>query len=434
MLSAVVLGVVVFIILQKRLKPLKLKNDLNTTKQNDLNEKRMSITILCLASEFKGGAFFQAAKEEGLNILLITGADLKEEPWPMEYLEEIFYVEQFGDKQEWNMRDVKAGLAHLLRSRNIERIVALDDFDVEKAAELREHFRIGGMGQTTQRHFRDKLAMRMKAEEAGIPIPAFSALFNDQDIVKYTEEVAAPWVVKPRAAATAKGITKIHNTEQLWEHLNSLGDERHEYLIEQFKPGKVYHVDGLSFDNKILFARSSEYLATPLEVSQGGIFRTAILPFGGKEDKALLSLNKKIQKVFGLKEGASHTEFIRCHDDDKFYFLETASRVGGAHIAEMVEFSSNINLWAEWAKIESASIFGKSYKLPKASKNYAGSVMSLSKYEDPDYSAFDAKEICFKLDKKHHVGVIVKSKKRDKVLDLLDEYGVMIAKNFHVAG
>jgi len=392
----------------------------------------MSITILCLASEYKGSEFFHAAKEEGLKVLLITGADLKEEPWPHESLEDIFYVEQFGNRQEWNMPDVKAGLAHLLRSCKIERIVALDDFDVEKAAELREHFRIGGMGQTTQRHFRDKLAMRMKADEAGIPIPAFSALFNDQDIVKYTEEVTAPWVVKPRSAATAEGITKIHNAEQLWEHLHRLGDERHEYLIEQFKPGTVYHVDGLSFNSKVLFARSSEYLATPLEVSQGGIFRTAILPLGGKEDKALLSLNKKIQTVFGLKEGAFHAEFIRCNDDNKFYFLETASRVGGAHIAEMVEFSSNINLWAEWARIESASILGKPYKLPKVANNYAGSVMSLSKYETPDYSAFDAKEVCFKLDKKYHVGVIVKSKKRDKVLDLLDEYGVMIAKDFHV--
>ena len=43
-----------------------------------------------------------------------------------------------------------------MRSKKIDRIVALDDFDVEKGAYLREHFQISGMGQTTARHFRDK--------------------------------------------------------------------------------------------------------------------------------------------------------------------------------------------------------------------------------------------------------------------------------------
>jgi biotin carboxylase len=50
-----------------------------------------------------------------------------------------------------------------------------------------------------------------------------------------------------------------------------------------------------------------------------------------------------------LKHGAAHTEFIKCNEDGKIYFLETSSRVGGAHIAEMVEAASGINLWGEWA-------------------------------------------------------------------------------------
>ncbi len=66
-----------------------------------------------------------------------------------------------------------------MRTRKIDRVVALDDFDVEKAAILREHFRIPGMGQTTARYFRDKLAMRVQARDAGIKVPAFIGLFND---------------------------------------------------------------------------------------------------------------------------------------------------------------------------------------------------------------------------------------------------------------
>jgi hypothetical protein len=60
-----------------------------------------------------------------------------------------------------------------MKSNQVDAIVALDDYDVEKATYLRENLRIDGMGQTTGRYFRDKLAMRMRAKSCGISIPAF---------------------------------------------------------------------------------------------------------------------------------------------------------------------------------------------------------------------------------------------------------------------
>ena len=79
------------------------------------------------------------------------------------------------------------------------------------------------MGQTTARHFRDKLAMRFKAADAGVPVPAFSSLFNDDDIHQFTQKVAAPWIVKPRGQASATGMKKIYSADELWSHLEKLG-------------------------------------------------------------------------------------------------------------------------------------------------------------------------------------------------------------------
>ena len=70
---------------------------------------------------------------------------------------------------------------------------------MEKAAYLRETFRVPGMGYTTARYFRDKLAMRMKAEEAGIRIPGFSDLFHDLDITHFLKNTQGPWLIKPRS-------------------------------------------------------------------------------------------------------------------------------------------------------------------------------------------------------------------------------------------
>jgi hypothetical protein len=40
--------------------------------------------------------------------------------------------------------------------------------------------------------------------------------------------------------------------------------------LEQFKPGAVYHCDSLILDKKVIFSLTSKYLATPMEISQGG--------------------------------------------------------------------------------------------------------------------------------------------------------------------
>lgn len=391
------------------------------------------LSFLCISCEFKGLDFLRQCKKAGVNVYLVTEKYTEHDGWPREALQDIFFVDPENHGM-WNMHELVAGLAHFMRSNPIDRIIALDDFDVEKAAELREQFRIPGMGQTTARYFRDKLAMRIKAHDAGINVPAFSNLFTDQAINDFADNNEAPWVVKPRSDASAAGIKKVHSKEELWEVVHGLGDQRHNYLVEQFKPGDVYHADALTVDGKVVFCRISKYLSTPFEVAHGGgIFRSTICAFGSEDDKALQALNKDVMKAFGMQFSASHTEFIKNRADGKFYFLETASRVGGARLAEMVEASSGINLWAEWAKLEVAMATDQKYKLPKPTKDYAGIVVSLSRYQHPDQSGFNDPEICWKMNKEYHVGMIVKAKKKERILELLDDYAVRIQKDFHAS-
>lgn len=389
--------------------------------------------FLCLASYFKGNDFLRGMKSTGAHVYLVTSKKHEDKPWDREALDDIFYVQQ-DDQNEWNMEDTAAGLAWLMRDIKIDRIVALDDFDVEKAAYLREHFRTPGMGQTTSRHFRDKLAMRIEAEHAGIRVPAFSPLFNNAEIQAFTQKVEAPWIVKPRGQASATGMKKVHSADELWAHLETLGGDRHHFLVEQFKPGDVYHVDALIEEGKVIFARASQYLATPFDVAHGGgIFRSVIVPFGSDDEKKLLKLNEDVMTAFGMRHSASHTEFIKNRETGEFYFLETSCRVGGAHIAEMVEFSSGVNLWYEWARLEEAVAGNEKYKLPKVHKDYTGIIVSLARQQWPDLSQFNDPEVVWKLEKEHHVGLIVRSKSRERVLQLLDEYADRIHRDYHAS-
>lgn len=391
--------------------------------------KNQSKTFVCISNYFKGSDFLITLKNLGNTVFLVTSEKLRNKPWPFDHIDEVFYME--GQDTDWNLEHLLLGVSNLMKSNQIDAVVALDDFDVEKATYLRENLRIAGMGQTTGRYFRDKLAMRMRAKSCGISNPNFCSLFNDHDINTFADTIAPPWVLKPRSEASASGIIKVYDKESLWININEMGNNRFKYLVEQFRSGDVYHCDSLILDGKVIFSITSRYLATPMEISQGGgIFRSANIPYQSDDDKAIKKVNEEVIKGFGLKHGAAHSEYIKCNDDGKIYFLETSSRVGGAHLAEMVAAASGINLWAEWAKIEDALVKGTKYKLPKLKKDYAGIVLTLSKFENPDLSSFDDAEICFKVPLDYHAGLIVNSDKHEKVLELLDQYADRLVRDY----
>ncbi|MDP2038687.1 MAG: ATP-grasp domain-containing protein, partial [Ignavibacteria bacterium] len=321
-----------------------------------------NLTVLCISSYEKGFEFLRQCKREGCRVLLLTSQSLRDVDWPRESIDEIFYMPDIN--KEWNLEHMVNAVSFLARTEQIDRIVALDDFDVEKAARLREHLRVGGMGDTTARYFRDKLAMRVLAKELGIPVPEFVHILNYKKIEEFLNTVSAPYVLKPRMQAGAVGIKKINNGEELWRILDGLGDKQSNFLLEKFIPGNIYHVDSIVYKKNIAFAVVNEYAKPPMEVAhEGRVFVTRTMLRGSEEESALLKFNNELLKSLGLVQGISHTEFIKSVDG-KFYFLETSARVAGANIAEMIEAATGINFWAEWAKIETLQN-GKAYKVPQ---------------------------------------------------------------------
>ena len=153
----------------------------------------------------------------------------------------------------------------------------------------------------------------------------------------------------------------------------------------------------------------------------GGVFTTKTLRRRSQDERALLSFNQTLLKSLGLKQGVSHTEFIKGRNDGTFYFLETSARVGGAHIVDLVEAASGLNLWAEWARLECRPD-DDPYLVTAPKRHYAGLLVSLAKQEWPDLSGYDAPEVTWRLAKKHHAGLVVASPKLARVDALVNQY------------
>lgn len=387
----------------------------------------MSLTLLCIATYHKGHEFLRECKRQGCRVFLLTEEKLRDADWPREAIDEFFYV-----RRDMPADHIRTGAAHLARRESIDRIVALDDFDVELAAMLREHLFVPGMGETTGRAFRDKLAMRRRARSAGIPCPDFVHVLNTAALREWTARVPPPWVMKPRAQAAAIGIRKLHSADELWQAIESTGDLFAEYVLEQFVPGDVFHVDSIVFGGQVRFAVASRYNTPPMAVAhEGGIFVTRTLAAGDPLSAALLASNARVLQTFGLVRGASHTEFIRGRFGE-WFFLETSARVGGAYIVDVVEAATGVNLWREWAKVEIAGEHG-SYEPPASEPLAGGIVLSLARQEFPDTSAFTDPEIRVRIQKPHHAGLIVTSPSGERVASLLDEYTARFYTDFHAS-
>ena len=91
--------------------------------------------------------------------------------------------------------------------------------------------------------------MRRRARSAGLPCPAFvHTLERRGDHRAGRPRSPPPWVLKPRSQAAALGIRRLDLADDLWSALDTLGDGRADYLLEQFIPGDVFHVDSIVFD------------------------------------------------------------------------------------------------------------------------------------------------------------------------------------------
>src|SRR5215813_3400479 len=383
------------------------------------------LTILCISSYEKGKEFIRTCKGMGCRVLLLTVEKLRNADWPFDCIDEVFIM-----PEELPLQSLIYAVSYTARSQPIDRVMALDEFDMENVSALREHLRIPGMGLTTVRYFRDKLAMRMRAREAGILVPEFVHILNQENLRAFMARVPGPWLLKPRSQASGIGMKKIHRPEELWPWLDQLGDQQSFYLLEQFVPGSVYHVDSVISERELVFAEAHAYGTPPLETShQGGVFTTRTLSRDAEETQALLKINRDLVDGLGLVRGVTHAEFLKAHADGKFYFIEIAARVGGAYIANVIEAATGINLWREWARLEVEA--GKqAYQLPTTRSDYAGVILSLARQEHPDTFAYADPEIVYRVSKFHHAGFVVKSPSYERIQKLLDSYARRFAEDF----
>ncbi|HEU4538459.1 MAG TPA: hypothetical protein VFS00_30270, partial [Polyangiaceae bacterium] len=260
--------------------------------------------------------------------------------------------------------------------------------------------------------------------------PAFVHALHHPAVARFLEEVPPPWMLKPRAEASSIGIRKLTSAGEVWQALEGLGDLQSHYLLERFVDGDVFHVDGVVEGGEVAFAEANGYLRPLFQIAQqGGVFATRTLPREAPATLELLAAHRRVIAALRLRRGVTHTEFIRGRADGKLYFLETAARAAGAHITDLVEAATGVDLWAEWARLE-LYLDRAPRPSPPRQGDYGGLLLSLARQEHPDTSAYDDPEIVRRIEVPHHVGFVLRAPSPERVEALLRSYVPRVQADF----
>lgn len=227
------------------------------------------------------------------------------------------------------VREAVAGLT--ARHGVPDRLVALNEGDLDSAALLRAEFDLPGDRPEQLVGYRDKLLMGQRMQRAGIPVPPFADAPDLAAVRAFADRHGWPVVVKPRFGTASRGVQRLDGPAALTTP-TPIGEEP--YLVQRFVADQILHIDGLWQGDRLGVWRASRYLNTCAAFTTGAYLGSVEI-----DDHRLLAeierFTTEVCAGFSDRPWVFHLEaFVATGPGGQvtLSFLEAGARVGGAEI------------------------------------------------------------------------------------------------------
>lgn len=206
-------------------------------------------------------------------------------------------------------------------------VVALQETDLDLAAELREEFDLPGMRGEDLRPLRDKLLMARRLEEAGLPVPPTAEAPDHAAVAAFADRHGWPVLVKPRRGTASVGVTRLDSPERLASYTFP---RETDLLVQPWLPDRVLHVDGVFTGEGLGAWRASRYLSTCLDFTQGAALGSVEIDDAGALGR-IGELTAATVRALFTGPSVFHLELFES-DTGALTVLETGARPGGAEV------------------------------------------------------------------------------------------------------
>ena len=248
--------------------------------------------------------------------------------------------------------DVVERVYRWLRGRSVDRILANWEVMVLTAARLRERCGVPGMSVDTVQGFRDKQLMKQRVAAAGLRVPRAERARTASEVRAAAERIGYPLIVKPIAGAGSADTYRVNDDAELDATLARI---RHvsEVSCEEFIEGEEFTFDTVSIGGVPAFRNVAQYLPKPLIARTNEWISPVIITVRDLAQPKLaagLALGNSVLSALGMGDGFTHMEWFLTPKGE-VVFGEIGCRPGGAHLVDQMNYTCDIDLFREWARV-----------------------------------------------------------------------------------
>ena len=263
------------------------------------------------------------------------------------YLADYLQVPRIMDED-----DVINRVTAWLRGRNVDRVLANWEPLVILAARLREKFGMPGMSVDTVTGFRDKQLMKDRVKAAGLRVPYAFKCTSEREIREAAEKIGFPTILKPISGAGSADTYKVSSKQELDSAVSAM---RHVEIVsvEEFIEGEEFTYDTVSIGGNPAYENVAAYLPKPLIARTNEWISPVIITVKNLEQPKLrpgIELGRKVLKALNMGDGFTHMEWFLTPKGEAV-FGEIGCRPGGAHLVDQMNYTGDIDLFREWARV-----------------------------------------------------------------------------------
>jgi len=251
-----------------------------------------------------------------------------------------------------NEHDVIERVHTWVRGHSIDRVLANWEPLMMTAARLNERLGLPAMSVDAVRGFRDKQLMKDRVAAAGLRVPRAQRVRSVADVWSAVEMTGYPAIIKPISGAGSADTYKVASPHELARVLPQM---RHvaEASCEEFITGEEYTYDTVCIDGTPVYESVSRYFPNALEMrSQEWVspIMMTVRDLDQPHVRSGIELGRRAVRALGMRDGMTHMEWFRTTNGEAV-FGEIACRPGGACVVDLMNYTGDIDLFREWARV-----------------------------------------------------------------------------------
>jgi len=303
------------------------------------------LLLLLPTTTYRTEAFIAAARTLGVDLVCASEKPNVFEAEAPEHLITLDFADPEG---------AAATVAVFQEARPLRAVVGVDDTTTVVAAAIAERLGLPANPVGAAGAARNKLEMRRRLRDAGVPCPRFRTVALDGATERAAREAGLPCVLKPLTLSASRGVIRVDDPAQFVEAVERIrallarsdvsvsGEAAGTILAEEFIPGREVALEGLLMNGGL----HSLALFDKPDPLDGPFFEETIyvtpsrLPAHVQE--RITAVAAEACAALGLEEGPIHAE-LRVNDRGPCV-IEVAARSIGGLCSRTLRFGTGMTL------------------------------------------------------------------------------------------